>query len=291
MPRYFFSYLKNRFFGNWLIPSLEPLTAARRDDVEIRVLCQKKDLWMLVWSLRSFLFYSQIQPHIFVHDDGSLDQESAKLLEAKFPGLMVITQKMADEFIAAQSNISDQVRGFRNNGHKLIYKLVDIFLMSQAEKVIVLDSDILFFNKPTELIEFINKTRPDLDALISRHDGDYDLKLTKSYIEKYNLAAKGTSHMNSGLIIFKRAKLHTQNLNEYFENTLRATSDYFVEMTGWASLISQLSFKFLPPERYKIKGPPDENTVMKHFTSPRRYELYAYGIDMIRSAITTKKSA
>jgi len=34
--------------------------------------------------------------------------------------------------------------------------------------------------------------------------------------------------------------------------------------------------------KYIIKGGIKENTVIKHFTSPRRHEMYAYGIDKAR---------
>jgi len=44
----------------------------------------------------------------------------------------------------------------------------------------------------------------------------------------------------------------------------------------------------LPSNRYQVKYRVNDQTVMKHFTSPRRYEMFAYGIDKARENIGKK---
>mgnify|MGYP001611517551 FL=1 len=72
---------------------------------------------------------------------------------------------------------------------------------------------------------------------------------------------------------------------EYLEHSKRLPEDYFSEMGFFACVLSQLNFKFLSTEEYIIKGPLTDKVVMKHYTSPRRYEMFAYGIDKVRQAI------
>jgi hypothetical protein len=50
-------------------------------------------------------------------------------------------------------------------------------------------------------------------------------------------------------------------------------------------LVAQTDFRFLPAERYVIRGGIGPGTVTKHFTSPRRFEMFAWGIDLVRSRI------
>ncbi len=239
---------------------------------------------MLTWSLTSFIIQAGICPKIIVHDDGSFDQDTANKLESKFPELKVLSLEKANELINNMTGLSPKLLEHRNRGHKLIYKLIDVFLLSRAEKVMVLDSDILFFNRPEEILKFINGNA-DCDSLISRHEGTYDLMLLPDYLSKYSILKNEAGYMNSGVILYKKDKIGYDKLSEYFENTLREPGDYFVEMAGWASLITQTKFKFLTKEKYVVKGRPEAETVAKHFTGPRRHEFYIYGIGMIKKEI------
>lgn len=274
-------YLRNKFFYAGKIFDKEIPRCHAVDDFEIHILCQKKDATMLAWSLASFIYQTGICPKVTVHEDGTFDKKTALKLESKFPGLEILYLEKASQIIDNVPGLSDKLLEHRRGGHKLIYKLVDVLLLSRAKKVMVLDSDVLFFNKPLEILEFINGKNPH-SALISHHDGTYDLMVSEEYSRKHELLRKKTDEMNSGIILFQKDKITTGMMLEYFENTLRKTGDYFVEMTGWGSLISQTNFNFLPIEKYIIKGRPKADTVAKHFTSPRRHEFYIYGIEMVK---------
>lgn len=281
--KHFLNYFKNRYFWRFFISGTPRFKQGLKDDFELHVLCRKKDLWMLIWALSSFLFHSKLNPEIFVHDDGTLDDKTVKLLENKFINLAVIKKKEADRFVNNYPGINPKVLSFREKGHKLVLKLTDSLLLAKSEKVMIMDSDILFFNRPQEIVDFI-RGKLHKDALISRNYGDqpYDLMMNPDYGKgvNYNLAAAG--FMNSGIIVFNRSKIRYADLIYYLDNTKRKIDDYLLEMAGWSFLISSLNFEFLSPERYIIKGRPNENIVAKHFTSPRRYEFFAYGIDMAR---------
>lgn len=278
-------YLINKFWNSGKIYNLHLIDYKLVDSVEIHMLCQKKDAMMLAWSLSSFISQTGICPKIIVHDDGSFDQKTTDKLESKFPELKVLFLEKANELINNIGGLSPKLLEYRNHGHKLIYKLIDIFLLSHSNKVMVLDSDVLFFNRPEEIFKFINGDS-DSDSLISRHDGTYNLMLRPDYSTKYDILKNEAGYMNSGIILYKKDKIGYNKLLEYFENTLREPGDYFVEMTGWSSLIAQTKFKFLTKERYIIKGKSEAETIAKHFTSPRRHEFYIYGIDMVREKIS-----
>mgnify|MGYP001561184148 FL=1 len=277
-------YFINKFWNSKLIYRLKLPEYKLVENVEIHMLCQKKDSDMLAWSLMSFINTSGVCPKVVVHDDGSFDQNATDKLEHKFPELKVLSLKKANELINNMTGLSPKLLEHREHGHKLIYKLVDIFLLSRSEKIMVLDSDILFFNRPEEILKFINEDA-DCDSLISRHDGTYNLMLPPDYLSKYGIFKNEADYMNSGIILYKKNKIGTDKLSEYFENTLRKPGDYFVEMAGWGCLIAQTNFKFLTKESYIVKGRPEINTVAKHFTGPRRHEFYIYGIGMVKSMI------
>ena len=253
------------------------------DSFEIHTLCQEKDVPLLVWSLASFLHYSKLYPKIIVHDDGTLTKRSAEFLQSKFSNLEVIFRGEADRLIKDMPGLSGKLLEYRGKGHNLILKLVDICLLSKGSKIMVLDTDVLFFNEPQEIRGFM--LNDQYDSLISAHDGSYDLGIDKNYLNKHDLFNKRAAYMNSGIILFKKDKLTQDMLLGYFDSCLRDFGDYFVEMAGWGCIIAQTNYSLLPINKYIIKSKPTDNTIAKHFTSPRRHEFYIYGIDKIRKVI------
>ena len=240
---------------------------------------------MLEWALKSFLYFSKLCPNIIVHDDGSFDKRLASVLESKFTNLKVLFRGEADRLIKDYPGLPDDIKKYRDNGHTILLEFFDLFLLSNAKKVMICDSDILFFKRPDEVIDFING-KSQFDALISCQYGTYDLMMNKEYEQRYKFTEKRVGFMNPGIILLNRESLTLDMFVDYFRNTRRGVKDYFLGMAGWGSLIAQVNFDFFPADTYIIKGRPNENTVMKHFTSPRRYDFYAYGIDIARKKMS-----
>ncbi len=256
----------------------------RTDDFELHILCQKDDFWMLYWSLRSFIHHSGLYPKIIIHVDNNFDPKSAEIIESKFPGLKFLLKSEADRLIDQFPGLTEKVKNFRRNGHVIFMEFLDLFLLSNSNISMVMDCDLLFYGKPKEIVDFVQGKSP-YDSLIERHDGALDLMVDDFYSKKYNLIEREAQFMNPGLVIYKKDKIKLESLLEYFDHTNRPVKDYFMGVAAWGSLISQTKYSFLPIETYHIKGPIQSGTVMKHFTSPRRYELYAYGIDKVRSSM------
>lgn len=284
----YFNYFKNKLFGDYFLFKLPKHECSINNDFEIHVLCQKNDAHILGWALKSFLHFSKLCPNIIVHDDGSFDKKLASMFESKFSNLRVLFKTEADQLIKNYPGLPDDIRKYRDKGHPIVKEFFDLFLLSNAKKVMICDSDLLFFKRPTEIIDFVNG-KSQFDALISRHNKTYDLMVSKEYEEKHKLIEKSADLMNPGLILINRESLTLDMFVDYFRNTRRGVEDYFLGMAGWGSLISQVNFDFFPPDTYIIKYRPNENTVMKHFTSPRRYDFFAYGIDIARKNMLTNE--
>lgn len=236
---------------------------------------------MVEWSIRSFLKYSELCPQIIIHDDGTMTKNSAQMLEGRFSNLKVLFKSEAVKMLKAHSEFKGKVREFSEKGHRVIIQLIDIFLLSNTSKIMLMDGDILFFHKPQEIIDFVNG-QTDCDALVSKQQGSYDLMVSDDYMNKYHLLERNAGSMDPGVIVLNKSSISIDKFHEFFQNTKKNYDDYFLAMSGWGCLISQLNYKLLPQGAYILKGRPTNNTVMKHFTNPRRYEFYAYGIDMIR---------
>lgn len=276
---FYFNYFKYRFFGEAILSRLPMPQQKGVSNFSIHMLCQEPDVAMIEWSVRSFLKHSGLSPQIIIHDDGSMTKRSAELLETRLPNLKVLFKADARRALQAHPGYTPLVRKFDEQGHKVSLQLVDCYLLSNTEKVMLLDGDVLFFKKPTEVIEFIENKTP-FDAMVSKQYGTYDLKVKKSYSEKYHLVERHGGLMNPGLILINKSAFPQEKFIEFLENTERPYGDYFLPMSGWGSLIAQVNYAFFPEDRYIMKDRPNDGTVMKHFTGPRRYEFYAYGIEL-----------
>lgn len=290
-PQYWGSYVKNRFFGSYLISGVPRYDYVADPNFELHTICSKKDIWMLVWMLRSFLVLSKLKPLIVIHDDGSLDEESVKSINDIFSNnVKVLFINETTKSVLATPSLPDIVRQARQGGHFFLNRLIDIYVLSKAKRLLILDTDILFYKPPVEVIDFI-EGRSDYDALTQRQINDaiiFDLAMDDYFNEKYKTEEKKVALMNGGFLLFNGEKLNMNQLVEYLTHTKRSFDDYFIEMAGWACVLAQLNFSFLLPEVYAIKGFLNDKMVMKHYTSPRRYELFAYGIEKAKKAINDK---
>lgn len=274
-------YFKNRFFGNLLVSRVEPIHFSPRPDFELHMLSQGGNLWMSICSLRSFLYHSQLCPKIVIHDDGSMDEKSIRILKSKFSGLEVISRKEADDLVFNKLELPDKIKEARKSKNNLILRVVDFPLLSRARKIMIMGDDVLFFKRPQEIVDFVEGRSP-YQSLISEQSGDYNLGMDEYYMSKYQLIKKRVGYMNADLIIFERNIFTVDKILEFFEHSIKGPDYYFSEMVAMGSIISQSKFSFLPKDKYHIKWAVNENTVAKHFTGPRRQDYFAYGIDLAR---------
>jgi hypothetical protein len=277
---FYFYYFKYRFLSRLILAKLPKYQCRPREDFSFHMLCQEEDVLMAEWAIRSFLKYSGLCPKIIIHDDGSMTKESARMLESRFSNLKVLFRSEALKMLEARKGF-ERIREFSIKGHNIVTQFIDIFLLSDTSKVMLMDSDILFFNKPQEIIDFVNG-QTDYDVLVSKQPGSYDLMVNSDYANKYNIYERQAGFMNSGMILFNKTSISPDKFYEFFDNTKRNYEDYFLGMSGWGCIISQINYKFLPEDKYILKGRPTKDTIIKHFTGPRRYEFYAYGIDKFR---------
>ena len=289
-PHYWTSYFKNRFFGNYLFTKLPVLEYEADPKIELHTICSRhsQGLWMFAWMVRSFVFHSGLRPVVIVHDDGTLDQATANLIITKFPNAKVWFRNETARLITEKPEVPDIVKKARANCHFFLDKLVDSLVLSRAQKLIMSDSDILYYNPPTEVADFVSG-KTNLDMLVQRQANEYivhDVGMDNYYNDKYKLEEKKVALMNGGYLMLDRYKFNLGQVAEFLEHVKRPFTDYFIEMSGWSSLMAQANFEFLPPDRYAIKGFLNDKMVMKHYTSPRRYEMFAYGIDEARKKIS-----
>jgi hypothetical protein len=133
-------------------------------DLEIRILICKRDIEMglnMINSLKKYVEFKNVP--IYFHDDGSLDNECKRIL-LNIENSHIVDRILADttisKFLIEYQNCKkyrfDNVRIFNNTKMKLF----DFYFLSKTKNILCIDTDILFLNEPTTIIDLINKSIP-----------------------------------------------------------------------------------------------------------------------------------
>lgn len=114
------------------------------------LLC-RRDLPMGICSAKSFNLAAGLAlPWVF-HDDGSLQPRDIARLEHHFPGCRVVTRAEADRHMAQNLAPYPETARARQQ-YVMMLKLADLYYFSDKERILYVDSDILFFRNPSQLL-------------------------------------------------------------------------------------------------------------------------------------------
>ena len=87
------------------------------------------------------------------HEDGSVTEPQRKQILKTLPGVRFVSRAEADEKVGRYLMDFPKCREHRD-GHNFFLKLFDPCHFSDSLKYIVMDSDVLFFNRPAEIIDW-----------------------------------------------------------------------------------------------------------------------------------------
>ncbi|GFZ79756.1 hypothetical protein GCM10011531_07090 [Aquaticitalea lipolytica] len=132
---------------------------SKKNDIECRILCCKDDFEDLLLSLTSFYYYSKFYLNIYIHEDGSFNEECKDLIKEIFPFINVILLDDANsrlkEIIGNNDFYKSRLKLIKD--FKFHLRLIDFPFLSDKSRILSIDSDCFFFSNPIELFESIEK--------------------------------------------------------------------------------------------------------------------------------------
>ena len=134
-----------------ILPTV-PKTEVR--NLEVHMLCGHRDADMGVWSSWSLMRHIADQATLVVHSDGSLTESDERMWRKVIPQMEVIPRQVADERVhELLSEKAPNVVKWRSN-YKTSPQLIDTHLFGSSRSIIVMDSDVIVFRKPEELMKY-----------------------------------------------------------------------------------------------------------------------------------------
>lgn len=128
-----------------------PVSAAADD--EIHMLCGNSHVSMGRVCLWSLLRWLPFDVAVYVHNDGTMTKEDEDAWRRSFPNLKIVSRADMEESRAAFFAEGRYPRLREFSSHLYSPKVIDFHLAGTSRRVIVLDTDILFFKRPDEFIE------------------------------------------------------------------------------------------------------------------------------------------
>ena len=201
-------------------------------DLEIRVLICKRDVGMGLNMAQSLRRYNQFKSiPIYFHNDGSLEDDDKNTL-LELGNCSIIDRIYADEvvlnFLESYKNCKkyrfDDIRIFNNTKMKLF----DFSILSQTSNILCIDSDILFINEPTNIIELINKSVPF-----------YFPDFQNSYSFSKSSKAKVLDKVNVGIFYIPSKSYYNIDEIEFALNdlfTIGITNGGWIEQSAWSHM-------------------------------------------------------
>jgi len=268
------------FLAAWQRRSLQRLilqTPAVRTShsgpVEVRALTWRRDWLNVLWSLKSFYHFSGADYPLFLHD-GGLGDAHITCLRDHFPDATIVSKAQADELVEPTLRARNLARCVECR-HKSVMarKFFDFYMPSTADRVIAIDSDVLFFSKPTELLHAdpMHRNRYNLDP-----ESFYALKKEKL---KELTGLDVPARINAGLSVVWRSSIDLPRVEEWLGYPGMLDSAWLVEQTLHA-LVGAVAGVTMLPESYLVSTRPGlpAGIVAKHYPGFYRPLLYQEGM-------------
>lgn len=182
-------------------------------------------------------------------DDGTFDSRLIKHIIRQLPGAEIITRQMIEDNL--QKYLPEHLYPVLHQKRKVyphIKKLTDIHTIPGAEWKLVLDSDMLFWNRPTEMLDWLKNPHRPIHMVDSMESYGYTTALMEQLCGSTipNLLNVGTIGLNSSNINWAHVNQWVKILEE------KEGASYYLEQALTAMLVANTESNVLPPNAYIV---------------------------------------
>jgi len=248
-------------------------------EFSIHMLSCHRHVEMSLWALKSFSYYARLSPSVFVHDDGTLTTDDVACFNEHIAHCSVVRRAQADVRIREILKDHPHCRDVRfAQGHPLPIKLFDAWAHAPHDVFILMDSDVLFFRRPEELLNHAANGRACFSA-----DCQDAYAATTEELRAF-MGVDVMPAVNSGLLAIGRSDFDLDLSERFFQSLPSARYHGFSEQTAWAVILSNLGAKRLS-RAYQISSRTSvhSETVSNHYVSDGyRLRFWTTGVRLLK---------
>ncbi len=228
--------------------ALPPVTSAA-NGLPVYFLTGKSYLYQTLFCIRSLVLACKTNFRFILIDDGSFDDALIASIKKQLPGADIISHEIIVQNI---ENVIPAEKFPYLHKKRAVYphikKLTDIHTLSGGGWKLVLDSDMLFWHEPREILEWLRTPCRPLHMIDCGEAYGYSKKLMEQ------LAGKTIKPLiNVGAIGLNSDTINWHHLEHWVgELEKREGTSYYLEQALSAMLIGDTTTTVLLPEKYIV---------------------------------------
>lgn len=287
-----FRHLQHEGFGNawrrwrlWMqvltLPPIQTDDVSARASVEVHLVCCLKDYLCALWALKTFYVTAGVSYPLVVHLNGAMPRRALLRLRKHLPNARILEQQDIDGTVNnwLTKNTCPRLQQVRStNGFML--KLVDVALLSETSRLLVLDSDVLFFRRPDELLSAVQNGH---DGMLFQRDAGstYNVTIEEARTE---LGIDLVARINTGIMLFAKTDVDLHRCEALLAHPAVARQTGWIEQTLYALVASEKGSVHHLSADYLVSLEPEENVaslVARHYAGPSRRYLTEEGLPFV----------
>ncbi len=262
-------------------PPVHTDTPTPDSDLCVHLMCYAGDYLCAIWALKSFYHHAGNPYPLCVHVQGESTPVLEGRLRAHFPNARLILQAEADQIVEPYLRERNWTNLLKyRKALPTVQKLTDFLILAQAHRIVIFDSDVLFFQNPVELTS--TDSSQDGLALFQRDYIDaYSLSLACA---RSDFGIDLQPSINVGMVRLSPDVIDLANCEAYLAHPAFADFEGHTEQTLWALEVSRTqSVTYLPPSYLlSLETKVDYNTLKaRHYAGPTRVLLTRQGIPQL----------
>lgn len=256
--------------------------AAHASGPVVQSLTGSGQLEMAIASAKSLMLSAGRPLQYLFHDDGTLTEADSARLRAHLPGCRVISRAQADARAERALARYPALRRCRST-NLMMLKLIDVALWAPANRILYVDSDILFFAEPSRLLAAA--TSGEATNLLLRDVGT--VYAVSSATVRQQLAVELFDCINAGLFVINRGDIDLLALERWLSSPpFDAHVDLPIldqQLTALCACASPDGAQFLPPTYDMLFELPVEDLVCRHYAGSFRHGFVLEGVGHLLS--------
>ena len=252
----------------------QPIARTTDNSCEIHVLTSEKDWLNLIWTLKSFYHFSERHYALCIHDDGSLSTTQKTTLQSHFPLARIIDRPDANADILGKLAAYPNCLEFRRT-NLFAPRLFDFVEYLQSDRMLLIDSDVLFFRKPTVLIDRIEDPAYRFNT-VNRDTASAYTVTSIEVKEKFEFDL--IEQFNAGLALIHKTSVNWDWIEAFL--MMPTIHDHFwrIEQTLFALCSSRFGIELLPPAYDVHLDGGIGDSPSRHYVGKIRHLMYDEGI-------------
>jgi hypothetical protein len=231
--------------------SLRPIRVPETDRSAIHVLAGTRTVLDGVWMLTSLFRQIEERYPVVVHDDGSLTEGDHAILTTLFPGLRVIARPDADRIVNPMLERQGLARCLALRGSYVpSLKLFDLQVFGRDRRILYVDTDVLFFQRPDRLCQLMARGADDAGTWYNVDIADWYTWPPAVLAERIGVTVP--SRVNTGVFCAPVDLLPWRLYETCLGIRDAMVNPWHVEQTLWAVQYGSTGASPLPEDEYDV---------------------------------------